>query len=309
MNKIIITTTYRGYIIYPDGKKIDLKIIYRDDDCENLDESNITYDFLNKPVEHSEKKGFFYIPFYSRYLISKDGKLLDTIRNKFSKYTVSKKKEKDKRNRTQEYHKCVALNDINGKFYSARHRLISLAFHKYEMDPDFLVVNHKDGIPGNDFIDNLEWCTKRDNLIHALENGLMPNSTRKILAKNYLTNKEYSFNSIAEACIFFKFTHSKISHRLRRPIERYPDNIAFKIDDGLPWIDLPKVKQGMGIRVPIVAVNIIENKAYIFDTIMSAQRFTNVNTTTIAERIKFKSKKPSKNYYFITLEEFNVKPL
>lgn len=40
MNRIIITNGLRGYLKHPDGTKIDLKIIYKDGDLENLDSDN-----------------------------------------------------------------------------------------------------------------------------------------------------------------------------------------------------------------------------------------------------------------------------
>ncbi len=311
MNRIIITNGLRGYLKHPDGTKIDLKIIYKDGDLENLDYDNITYDFLNKPVECKNKKGFYYIPFHSRYLINVDGILWDTKKNKISKYYISKKIKNDTHNRKLGYYHTRAKRDNGLHTHCSRHRLLALTFHKYDIDPDLLVTNHINGTPGDDRIDNLELITKKENLIHAIQNGLMPNSVKAIYALDCITKKEYKFISVAEAARFFKFTHSKLAHRLRKGIVRYEDNIIFKLDDGKPWPDpLPPIMYGMGVRVPVVAISTINNKAYIFDTIMHAQKLTLVNTTTIADRIKDKSNKPSKNYIFMSLDDFrNYKPL
>ena len=311
MNRVIITNGLRGIYKHPDGTNIDLKIIYKDGDVENLDRDNITYDFLNKPLECEHKKGFYYIPGFRRYLVSKDGEIWDTLNERYKKFTVTKKVSGDKHNRTHGYYVTTMVRDDGMRMKPGRHRLMALAFYPYDIDPSILVSNHINGIPGDDRVDNLELITKRENLIHAIQNGLMPNSIINIIALNCITKKEYKFISVAEAARFFKFTHSKLAHRLRKGIVRYEDNIIFKLDDGKPWPDpLPPIMYGMGVRVPVVAISTINNKAYIFDTIMHAQKLTLVNTTTIADRIKDKSNKPSKNYIFMSLDDFrNYKPL
>ncbi len=307
MNKIIITNGLRGYYEHPDGTKIDLKIIYKDGDMENLENDNITYDFLNKPVESKLKKGFYYIPFHSRYLINDKGELWDTLRNTFSIFHKTKKIKNDKKNITHGYYRVRVTMDQNYKTITSRHRLLSLAFHKYDTDTANLVVNHKNGIPGDDRIDNLEFITKKENLIHAIQNGLMPNSVIKIAVLDCIRRTEYKFNSIADAAAFFKMGYSKIHRRLQKDLIRYEDNLLFKRDDGIPWPKvLPPIAHGMGIRVPVVAIDTLSNKAYIFDTIMHAQKFTLVNTTTIYERIKDKSNKPSKKYIFMNLKDFKL---
>ncbi len=49
------------------------------------------------------------------------------------------------------------------------HRIVTGAFLD---NPDNLLdVNHKDGNPGNNHVDNLEWCTRSHNMIHAYKLG------------------------------------------------------------------------------------------------------------------------------------------
>lgn len=60
---------------------------------------------------------------------------------------------------------------VNGKKYiKTIHRLVALAFiPNPENKP---CINHIDGNKLNYSIDNLEWCTQRDNIIHAIRTGL-----------------------------------------------------------------------------------------------------------------------------------------
>jgi len=51
------------------------------------------------------------------------------------------------------------------------HRLVALAYiPNPDGKPD---INHKDGNPLNNYVSNLEWCTKFENMQHAMQNGLL----------------------------------------------------------------------------------------------------------------------------------------
>lgn len=60
---------------------------------------------------------------------------------------------------------------MNSKCYKRLiHRLIAQAFIP---NPNNLpCINHKDGIPLNNSLDNLEWCTHQYNMQHAWDTGL-----------------------------------------------------------------------------------------------------------------------------------------
>lgn len=65
-------------------------------------------------------------------------------------------------------------NNKGKSFYL--HRLLAIHFIPNPNNYEF--VNHIDGDKFNNAIDNLEWCTKSQNAIHAIVNGLKVYSNR-----------------------------------------------------------------------------------------------------------------------------------
>jgi len=109
------------------------------------------------------KEIFEEFPLEPRYLIGNCGTVISTFKNK-STYL----KEYTDNNG----YKRLTLN-INGrpkKFLI--HRLVMLTFTPNDLS-DTLVVNHIDCDPSNNSMNNLEWCTQRQNMDHAKENNRM----------------------------------------------------------------------------------------------------------------------------------------
>lgn len=78
------------------------------------------------------------------------------------------------------YKKIVLHNGKNKRKTYTIHRLVMLTFKPNEIF-EKATVNHKDGNKLNNNLDNLEWCTQKENLQHAFKIGLIKhNKTYKL---------------------------------------------------------------------------------------------------------------------------------
>jgi hypothetical protein len=68
------------------------------------------------------------------------------------------------------------------------HRLVAAAFINNPLNKP--MVNHKDANKLNNHIDNLEWCTSKENIQHAAKNNLLNTANGTRSARSKLTEVE-----------------------------------------------------------------------------------------------------------------------
>lgn len=69
---------------------------------------------------------------------------------------------------------CIRLSLRDAKTSARLHRLVAIAFIPNPLR--LPQVNHIDGVKTNNLWTNLEWSTNRDNVLHAVANGLIVHS-------------------------------------------------------------------------------------------------------------------------------------
>lgn len=181
---------------------------------------------------HAGKKVGLYLPYseipeFSRYAISESGQVLDKLRscNIFPWKTKAG------------YYMFSMIRDDGKCCWMARHRLIGLVF-KNPGVTDNLVINHINGIKGDDRITNIEWVTQKKNVEHAGKLGLttkcIPISMRDIDSGEVL-----NFPSIVECARYLGKTKDFVNFRINKndPNKVFPERKQYrKSDTNEEWL-------------------------------------------------------------------------
>lgn len=236
-----------------------IEFFHMDGNADNFHPSNIGYRFI-EPIESKTFPGYYLIPFFSRYCISEKGEVIDKIKKKKIGGSVVRFNTKGNhpKNITGGYVQFTLVADT-GAMNIGRHRLLVLSFKKYPDIIDKLDVNHKDGIPGNDDLDNLVLATRAENIIHAYQNKLR-SQNEFIYGKNVLTGEEKEFYSVNQAGRYIGISPEMISRKLTDEGQRLiRGGWLFKRNKEAPWKEIKnpkKVCEDVDVRSKCLSKNI-----------------------------------------------------
>ena len=150
--------------------------------------------------------------FNGLYQISTNGK----VRKCYSTKNIKNKTVILKGGKFPNGYLFVSLTVSKGKYKNFLvHRLVAEAFIP---NPDNKSdVNHIDGNKSNNNVENLEWCTRSENLAHALKIGLIDNQC-KIRRKVTVKQGEHIilFNTMKDCAAFFGFKKGWLQNQIRK---------------------------------------------------------------------------------------------
>jgi hypothetical protein len=158
----------------------------------------------------AEETLFKEIERFPGYLAYSDGRIFSKKFGKFLKGSFDK----------QGYHRVhIYVGGYKNKTIKT-HRLIAETFlPKQDSKMD---VNHINGIKSDNRIENLEWCTRSQNILHAFRTGLkkIPDSQKVRFKKTFSkmvidseTGKVY--NSLKDAAVDLRINYSTLLNNFR----------------------------------------------------------------------------------------------
>jgi hypothetical protein len=148
-------------------------------------------------------------------------KIVKQSANQFGKYHKYERTIKEKILKPCVNSAGYNLVVINGK-NKFNHRLVAETFiPNPERKPQ---INHKNGIKTDNRVSNLEWCTPKENITHAIKNGLSAdlkghkNGNSKLKESDVIGIRKMSSNNIPQKKIAEKYnisvpTVSEIANR------------------------------------------------------------------------------------------------
>ncbi len=139
------------------------------------------------------------IPNYSNYMISKNAEIYSKKVKRLCRLTIL----------PNGYHK-MKLKGNNGKYKDCyAHVLVAMTYLKYIPSTNKNVINHIDGIKGNNHISNLEVTTQKENMKHSVTMNRATIFRKAVYYINDLDSK-VEFPSAKEASIITGIDNSSI---------------------------------------------------------------------------------------------------
>lgn len=223
-------------------------------------------------------KDFSPIPGYSNYLISRSGDV-------YSKHTC----ELMEGSINPAGYVNLRLTGDNGHVLTwGRHRLLAFVYIPFDTDITELVVNHKNGIKGDDRLDNLEWVTIQRNIEHAGEIGIS-DKCLPVEVRDSVTGVVTTYPSYIECGRQLGLSKDAISYRVRVGQERvFPEKRQYRRISDEPWyipVDIDKEIQANLNHRKVLIRNLISDEVTEFISLTDAAGFLGFALPTVSSWI------------------------
>jgi len=303
----LVALQFKGLMV-PESDYDKVRAFVIDGNVDNTHASNVGYRFTVSPLPYAEMDGFFYVPGYPRIAISRDGDVLNLRTKKLHTLYVSKGNAEKKI--TGGYKDIsTRLIEGSGSLTLGRHRALCLTFKEFPDNVDSLVVNHKNGVPGDDWLDNLEWTTRKGNNSHAYAAGLRTQN-RAVLVRNVRTGEIKEYYSLGDCSRESgnpkeRTLQYRVSQAEFGQVFEDGTQIKFK-DDPRPWrtvkdpdAEIKSARQ----KVPVKVRDCKSLSIDFYETITMASQLLDISRKTIEFRLNTKNASPLFGYQFIEADD------
>lgn len=187
-----------------------------------------------------------------------------------------------------------------------QHRLLALAWLKNDDFNERIVVNHKDGNKYNNNLKNLEWCSYKENNLHASINGLTSVNV-EIVVRDFHNGNILKFSSFSQMSniLGLQFPNSSREFIRRRPQNLWFDRYEIRVtNDTRDWFYTNRTKIVPNCRYLITIVDGNETTEYYSTKeIVEKYKLWNISHGIKTVRDEFIARYPYKHFAYIDLDK------
>lgn len=226
----------------------------------------------------------------SRYRVAADGSVLNVETQQWLSGSIN----------PDGYVHYRLTDDVGRTTTIGRHRLVAEFHYGPPPTPDS-IVNHLNGVKGDDRPDNLEWTTYRGNAEHAGALGLtekcLPVSTRDVI-----TGEIVHYPSAISVARALGLSKDAILWRLRGGEERvYPEGLQYRIrDNSREWSDVLTSQYGRNKAVLVLDTR--NDQVVRFESQLQVATYLGLSSATISTAVGAGDQRLLKGVYLIKLE-------
>lgn len=219
-------------------------------------------------------EGYYNIPGFSRYAISKLGSLINKeTGEELTGYP-----------NVHGYHKFNLISDEGVNKEKSRHRLLLLVFKNEGVDYSEMHVNHINHTPGDDRLENLEWVTPKENSQHAARHGRSPKPI-KVQTRCLNTGKVKAYRSMTECGRVNNLNRDAIIRRIKLGPTRVYGTKQYRVYSEKPWPKIGNVEQALlinGREESVQCHNLITGTTKTFESVTDMSTYLGVAVSTVS---------------------------
>lgn len=231
------------------------------------------------------------IPNFEKYEVSDTG----FVRNKSTGLILSR----TECTTTKGSYLVTPLRRSNGKrYWGPIHRYVLMAHSEPQVFKTDLDVNHLDGDKHNNNLNNLEWSTRSNNVIHAFDNGLNEH-VMQVEMLDIETNEVTHFRSNNAVGEFFQMTKSHGKHIVQghRSIP-YRGRYLFKNVGNYKKQNLKNLRE-------VYVINLHKGEFHRLEGLSQTFHMTGLTIRDTRYRLTINRVEPVNGYIFAYVENLN----